>query len=410
MDWVSGFTTYLGLGEEIAEIFTGGDDVATLESFLENMFSNLFAEIKQVFNQDLTDAAAATAAGVAQMAQDFLAIDYVNAQRARESDAQLWTLLSTDSSGPSLQALSAQASTMTTWAQDYPKLGAQTVSLALTIYSLSVALRRERAKHAPDRQIRVAELSNMRTYARLAVSRLQPLLDSVSQARAAAISLLPAQPGSHTFLPPGHGSGPIRTFWWYVVTDGWNTTTPIPVLTVQELGPEPSPQLQSQIANARDLYVKIAQGGSASDMAQWQQQLTQQVTTGSYFQFQGPGAANLTPSAPGLQAQLESVAVQGSWLYKARTTLQSLTQLSLKGHACVFSETVVSVSQHPIDLSGMLRSGTLTPPLQFPSQNPPSAVVLSAAGRYAYIVHQPIPPGISPVFSSGTGAGAACLT
>ena len=115
MGWVSDFTTYLGLGEEIASIFTGGDDVGALESFLENMFATLLSEIEQVFEQGLTNNLAATAVGgAAQTAKDFLAVDYVNVQRAGESDAQLWTLLSADTSGPSLQALSAQASTMTT--------------------------------------------------------------------------------------------------------------------------------------------------------------------------------------------------------------------------------------------------------------------------------------------------------
>ena len=100
MGWVSDFTTYLGLGEEIASIFTGGDDVGALESFLENMFATLLSEIEQVFEQGLTNNLAATAAGVAQTAKDFLAVNYVNAQRAGESDAQLWTLLSADTSGP----------------------------------------------------------------------------------------------------------------------------------------------------------------------------------------------------------------------------------------------------------------------------------------------------------------------
>ncbi len=430
MGWVSDFSTLLGAGERIEQLFGGSDgiDLAALEKILQNMFDNLLAEIKQVFSQDLTDTAAATAAGVAQTAHDFLAVDYVNAQRARVSQGQLWDLLTADTSGASLQALSAQASTMTTWASSNPlSMAQQTLALALTIYTLIVAIRRERAANSPDPNMRAAELTSMRAYAALAVNRLQPLLNSVRDARLGSISPSPLNPYQN---PQHNGSMKIKDFgrdpqfsdrvYYYAVTDSWNRPagSSQQVLVAWELAPRasglwgpPSGALWPQISEAYNNYVKLAGGGADSDMAQWQQQLTQVITTGSKFADIPGSSWGLTSTRPGLSASgwLPPLVTLGSWLYQAQITLQSLEQLSLKGHACVFSETVVSVSQHPIDLRGMLRPGTLTPPLQFPSQNPPSAVVPSADGRYAYIVHQPIPPGISPICQYAIAADGTLL-
>ena len=410
MDWVDGFTTFLGLGQEVAAFFTGED----IESELANLFASLLTEIQQVFDQDLTDAAAATAAGVAQTAQDFLAINYVNAQQAGESEAQLWTLLSTDSSGPSLQALSAQASTMTTWAHDNPtSMAQQTVSLALTIYSLIAALRRERARRAPDQHTRIAETANMRAYAALAATRIQPLLDSVSQARLAAIS--PITEGG--FSNTDHG-GIIYNAHWLVVTDSWNpgnaSKASNQVLAVFYWGygtppytpswtTDTIPDMQSQITAARELYVKLAAGGNDSDMALWEQQLTNMVTTGTvdgspqagwinYFQFnQGDASkdgAPATPSAPGLQTVLQSVAAMGSWLYQGQSTLQTFTGLSLNGVACAygpsFGGSTATLARFPIGRDGQLSPGTPTAPLQAGNTSI-SSVVFSPDRKYAYL-------------------------
>jgi len=410
MDWVSGFSTFLGLGEQLKNFFSGGDQA--LESWLTNMFSILLTEIEQVFSQGLTEVEVATASGVAQTAQDFLAIDYVNAQQAQETDAQLWSLLSTDTSGPSLQALSAQASTMTTWAKDNAtSLAQRTVSLALTIYSLIVALRRERAKHGPDQRTRAAEAASMRAYAALAASRIHPILDSVLQARLADISGVTAGSANVVLPSPGRGvMNPETTYYWLAVTDSWNpSSTPQPapskppqvLMTLQNAGVWPNSDMATQMATARGMYIQLASGGSDSDMAQWSQQLTQLVTTSSYFQLQPPwNLPQATPTAPGLPALLTSVTATGGWLYNGRITLQSLDLLSLKGRAYVFSQTAGPASQHPIDFGGRLRGGAFTPPLQFPAQLVwMTAVVLSADGKHAYAIFQN--PG-------GTGNGAIC--
>ena len=412
MNWVSGFSTFLGLGKELENFFDGGGGDAALESWLANMFATLLTEIEQVFSQGLTEVEVATALGVAQTAQDFLAIDYVNAQQAQESDPQLWSLLSTDSSGPSLQALSAQASTMTTWAKDNAtSLAQRTVSLALTIYSLIVALRRERAKHGPDRCTRAAEAASMRAYAALAASRIQPILNSVLQARLADISGVTAGSANVVLPSPGRGvMNPETTYYWLAVTDSWDPSSapqPAPskppqvLMTLQNAGVWPNSDMATQMATARGMYIQLASGGSDSDMAQWSQQLTQLVTTSSYFQLQPPwNLPQATPTAPGLPALLTSVTATGGWLYGGRITLQSLDLLSLKGRAYVFSRTAGPASQHPIDFGGRLRAGAFTPPLQFPAQGAwLTAVVLSADVKHAYACFRN--PG-------GTGNGAIC--
>ena len=172
MEWVSGFTTFLGLGQEIAGFFSPGLDLGELESMLQDMLTSLLNEVKEVFAQDLTGAAVATAVGILQTARDFFAVDYTIAQTAGESPQQLWNLLTVDNFGPSLQALRAQATTMTTWASDESaSVGQQTVLLALAIYAMIVAIHRERAKYGPDVPTRTAEVATMRVYAALAVSR-----------------------------------------------------------------------------------------------------------------------------------------------------------------------------------------------------------------------------------------------
>ena len=426
MDFVGGLTTVLGLGEEIAQLFDPGDgsgptiylvDPSALERVLEPILGSLLTEIKQVFNQDLANTLGVTpvaaAAGAAQTAHDFLAVDYVNAQLAGMSQAQLWNLLTADTSGPALQELSAQASMMTTWTDNPTSIAQQTTSLALMIYSLIVAIRRERAANAPDLRTRRRELATMRRYAALAVSRVWPLLESVGQARVAAISpsyifqwVAPSDPGS---LQTVQGQG--VQYYAYIVTDSWNSGTAQPVLSAWEIAPQvnnafgpPSINLWLQINTARGYYVNLAQGGSDSDMAQWSQQLTQLVTWGSKFPLVVPvvssGQPQLTPSLPGLPALLTSLTAPSGWLQGGRTALQNLDQLSLKGHAYVFSNTVAAASQHPVDVGGRLRAGAQTPPLQLPAQGGSlAAMVLSADGTCAYGSFSG--PG-------GTGNGAIC--
>ena len=435
MDFVSDFTTFLGLGEEVAQLFGYGSsnevDLSALESVLQNMLDKLSTEIKQVFNQDLADTAVATAAGVAQTALDFLAVDYVNAQQAGRSQqagmlqAQLWSLLTADTSGPPLQDLSAQAATMTTWSKDNPTSIAQrTISLALTIYGLIVAIRRERAANAPDARTRRRELATMRTYAALAVSRVWPLLESVRQARVAAVAAKwPNFPPSLQLLDKGNDPGSMRALeidagpppypppaYEYVVTDTWNSSTAKQVLAVGETptpqagkwgwGP-PTEELWQEISTAYGYYMKLVQGGTDSDMALWTQQLMQLVTTGSKFTgypFENYGVWRLTASLPGLPAQLTSITPMASWLYGGRTTLQGLDQLSLKGRVYVFSQSEASASQYPIDFGGRLRTGALTPSFQPPIATLAlTAVMLSADGKYAYAS-----------FLNGAGNGAIC--
>ena len=359
--------------------------------------------------------AAWTAAGVAQTGQDFLAVDYVNAQQAGLSQAQLWRLLSADTSGPPLQELSAQAGTMTTWTKDSPTSTAQqTLSLALTIYSLIVAIRRERAANAPDVPTRRAELATMRTYAALAVSRLWPLLESVRLARVAAISPSPLLKWTSLGPPQGFIPGSLLTspgygisFYVFVVTDSWNSSTIPSVLSAWEspevVGAPPSEELWQEISAAYMYYMNLVQGGSDGDMAVWTQQLTQLVKTGTKFpkySFSFNVQPEPVPSLPGLPAQLALITPVGSWLYGGRTTVQSLDLLSLKGRAYVFSQTAGPASQHPIDFGGRLRAGAFIPALQFPAQGALlTAVVLSADVKHAYASFQN--PG-------GTGNGAIC--
>src|SRR5271165_4830049 len=115
MQGVNALSTLLSIGSSLKNIFDPSNDSAEIIAALQQMLANLLAEIKQVFLDDLTDAAIATAAGVAQSAHDFLAVDYVNAETAGMSKAELWTLLTSDTSVSRLSDLVAQTSIMLSW-------------------------------------------------------------------------------------------------------------------------------------------------------------------------------------------------------------------------------------------------------------------------------------------------------
>jgi hypothetical protein len=307
LDSVNLFLSLLGGGISIAGLFgSGGPDFTKL-------FEKLEFEIKQVFLDDLSDAAVRDAAGVAQSASDFFSVDYLDAQNNKQTPGQLWALLNNSMGGRGVGALDAQAGTMEQWAQDNPKAIAQkTTSLALTIHGLLVTYCREMAANAPDPATKATQEENIRKYAQLAVDRITPLYQSVKNSRIGGISDIQ--------------SGNFRGFTKIeFVTDAWSPTSdsPAPRLLVVEfwdriVSPHgPSPDADTQIRAARDAYLRLLGSGTDEDAAALKRALGDAFT----------GIDN-TPDAQGVIDKIPSFQATGRWLAQAPVALQSLRKIA----------------------------------------------------------------------------------
>ncbi|HXW23888.1 MAG TPA: hypothetical protein VEK73_04000 [Xanthobacteraceae bacterium] len=326
MSAVNDFSSLLSSGSSILDIFGLGSSNSLSQAdlaALQSMFDGLLAEVKQLFLDDLTDAAIATASGVAQSAHDFLKVDYANAQRAGESKAELWTLLTADSSAFHLPDLVAQASAMDIWATANPNRAQEATSLALMIYNLITAIRRERAANAPDAQTVQAEKNDITSYANLAVARVGKVVQNYQQQRLSAIGS-PVRSQGSTIEPVGLRGGRTLYWWKYTVQDNWPASQPVGiVLTAEQDGSTDNhadPQLLSQVTAARSYYYNLCQGGTAAQMKTWSQALTSAVSTG----YLGQNSAN----AKVIANQLPTLKAEGTWAANAASTLANLSKVA----------------------------------------------------------------------------------
>jgi hypothetical protein len=253
MNAVNDFSTLLTIGTTLESIFDPSNDSAEIITAMQQMLGNLLAEIKQVFLTDLTDVVVATAAGVAQSAHDFLAVDYVNGQKAGMSKAELWAMLTSDTSVARLSDLVAQASIMLGWSLTDPDMAEQTTSLALAIYLHIFALHQERARNAPDDATSRAEWADAKQYASLAGQRMGPIVTGYLTQRSAAIT--PITENRRT------DRGPENVYiLQYIVQDAWPPSQPSGIVLavgqewVPDKGGKQSAQLNEQITTAYNLY------------------------------------------------------------------------------------------------------------------------------------------------------------
>ena len=334
MEAAADLSSVLTIEESIASIFgIGGGSSGSLDAetiaVLQDMLDNLLSEVKEVFLYDLTEADVYTATGVAQSAHDFLAVNYPNAQANGETAAQLWALLTTDTATSRLADLSTQASVMLSWTTGNQRTAQQTISLALTIYTLIVAFYRERASNAPTQQVAAAELANMHDYASLGVQRIQPLVQAVSTARMNAIGN-PVHNYQQVVTPRGY----VSKFWSYTVQDAWPPQQELgTVLSVGQQGDNSvhfqDPKLPVQIQSARNVYRNICQGADDASMTSWSNSLRSAVGTGY---FVGNATVwqefNTSFSQPTIAQVLPTLIAGGKWFINAHKTLQNLQALA----------------------------------------------------------------------------------
>ena len=335
MEAAADLSSVLTIAESIASIFgIGGGSSGSLDAetiaVLQDMLDNLVSEVEEVFLYDLTEADVYTATGVAQSAHDFLAVNYANGQANGETAAELWTLLTADTAASRLADLSTQASIMLSWttSNQQTQTAQQTISLALTIYTLIVAFYRERASNAPTQQVAAAELANMHDYASLGVQRIQPLVQAVSTARMNAIGN-PIAHHQQVVSTTGH----LFQFWSYTVQDAWPPQQPLgTVLSVGQEGDKSANRdrrLLTQIQSARNLYRNICQGADDASMASWSNSLSSAVEAGY---FVGNASVwqefNTSFSQPTIAKVLKTLNAGGEWFVNAQKTLQNLQALA----------------------------------------------------------------------------------
>lgn len=180
---ISTLSNLLSIGKSLESIFHADPPLA-------DVLQALKAEIAAVFMAALEDADIIKAAGTVQAARDFVAFNYVNAVKHKQSNAEIYTLLTTDSGWPGLNQLLALADTMVGWATGGVTEKAQkAVSLYCTLYTLAVGLYRSQASVAPDAQTQAALLADAADYATEAIGVIRPIRDTILVSRMGAINV-----------------------------------------------------------------------------------------------------------------------------------------------------------------------------------------------------------------------------
>jgi hypothetical protein len=325
MESIGLFLSLLGEGQSLVEIFDGSDPPD-----FTKLFDRLEQEITQVFRQDLADEAIRTASSVAQTSSDWLSVEYFNAVTNGQSKAQLWAMLDSSSDGPGLHELHVQAGIMESWASGKPDAIAQrTAALALTIHGLIVAIHRERSLKAPDPQTSASEAANMRDYARRAVKRVYPLVDSFKKARLASVSAAWQFSDLLIGIP------------YWIVQDTWlgdpPRASPYEGLTGGSslfcaaawdgyyLPKGPNPDAQTQINEVHAAYTRLLRTGADADAAALTRALNSPL---SAFIGHSPGGTTTLKSAEIITNYLPGFQATGKWLAAAPPALQNLRKIA----------------------------------------------------------------------------------
>jgi len=211
---------------QIAELYDIGK---TLEDFfdppgsLDDMFALLLVDISNIFLQDIANEDLKTATATLQSVQNFFAIDYADAVNNKQSDQQLYTLLTQDNAAPSVSNFDTIISLIASWAQEFSpdpsqirqNIACQAITFSLTSYLYLVLLYKERARvyytastNPGDRQAGIAtEWANMQKYALNGITTLQPIFNAITSFRFNSVSNTPGQQSYE-----GGGVGDIVSF------------------------------------------------------------------------------------------------------------------------------------------------------------------------------------------------------
>ena len=173
MDALRGIGQLLGAGSALKNIFGGGG--LTIEDIRTAVREEVErAYFRQSAENEIIDAAAAL-----QTAQDFLAIDYLDAQNAGETKAELWNKLDTSGTTPQLAHLEEALNTLQSWLdQSDNRTKAKALPVCLGLHLYICLYHQQRSLVAPDAATVAAELADMRKRASQG-SALRPVLDKM---------------------------------------------------------------------------------------------------------------------------------------------------------------------------------------------------------------------------------------
>jgi len=172
MEVLGDISTLISVGEEVEGIFGGATPP------LSDIEAELATEVAAVFFGAQLQQQVIDAASQLQSAQQFFAVNYLNAQNFHQTPAQLSTLLNSSES-PGLNNLSTVALTVDGWLsaavdQPAPKdLISTAMSVCLGVYLHMCLLYRERAANASPSDVALTEAANKESYARQAVQTMQ---------------------------------------------------------------------------------------------------------------------------------------------------------------------------------------------------------------------------------------------
>ncbi|HUP62908.1 MAG TPA: hypothetical protein VNA69_21125 [Thermoanaerobaculia bacterium] len=172
MEVLSDFSTLVGVGTTLEDIFGGGTPT------LQDIESELTQEVATVFFGAQLQAEVISAAATLQTVRDFFAIDYLNEKKSNVAAADLWAFLNSPAT-PALSDIQQVAETVDGWlsaTDDQPAprdMISTAASIYLGVYLHLCLLHRERASVAPSSGQQSADTEDMREYARKALRNIQ---------------------------------------------------------------------------------------------------------------------------------------------------------------------------------------------------------------------------------------------
>ena len=186
MDMLGSIGQLLGAGSSLKNILSGdGLTIADIRTSVRE-------EVERAFFRESADNEILTAAAALQTAQDYLAIDYLDAQNAGESKAELWSKLDTSGTTPQLANLEQALNTFQSWldqVDDHTKAKALPVCVGLHLYIC--LYHQQRSLVAPDTATANAELADMHKRASQGAA-LRSVLDKMVTARQSELEYVQA--------------------------------------------------------------------------------------------------------------------------------------------------------------------------------------------------------------------------
>lgn len=172
------------------------DGIFAPATSLNDILDLVIQEITDIFLEELASEDLRNAISELQTVQQFLAINYHNAKKVGETNAQLYTTLTDPTVAPNLQAFQNMTNLMQGWATDFQNspdasqqnVACQSISFCLLAYLYTAMIYKEKSMVNDAVTEQRADWANMQSYAGLAITNIKPILTAMVAYRESGIT------------------------------------------------------------------------------------------------------------------------------------------------------------------------------------------------------------------------------